>query len=75
MLRVSLIVIWIVIALAASAAGLEYYLTSLQERPFTEGHDLFASSSLVGHSYGVVGSGFMIFGVLLYSTRKRMGPA
>lgn len=71
MLRTALIAIWVVSALAASLAGLGYYLTPLQERPFAAGHALFASSALVGHGYGVLGSGFMVFGVLMYSVRKR----
>jgi len=72
MLRAVLIIIWVVSAVAASAAGWEYYLTPLQERPFADGHALFASSAVMGHGYGVVGSGFMIFGVLMYSARKRV---
>ena len=72
MLRVVLFIIWVVSAGAASAAGLEYYLTPIQERPFTDGHEYFASSSLVGHGYGIAGSGFMLLGVLLYSVRKRV---
>jgi len=72
MLRVVLFIIWVVSAGAASAAGLEYYLTPIQERPFTDGHAYFASSSLVGHGYGIAGSSFMLFGVLLYSVRKRV---
>ena len=56
MLRVVLLIIWIVSAVTASAAGLEYYL---------------ASSSVAGHGYGIFGTGFMVFGVLLYSIRKR----
>jgi hypothetical protein len=72
MLRAVLIVIWVVSAVAASVAGLEYYITPLQERPFVDGHALFASSAVVGHGYGVLGSGFMIFGVLMYSVRKRV---
>jgi len=72
MFRALLTVVWIVIAGLSAGAGLEYYLTPLQERPFTAGHQLFASSGLVGHSFGVVGAAFMIFGVLLYSTRRRV---
>ena len=72
MLRVVLIIVWVVSAVAASSAGLDYYLTPLQERPFTEGHALFASSAWVGHGYGVLGSGSMVFGVLMYGIRKRV---
>ncbi|MCJ7628810.1 MAG: hypothetical protein MUO50_10540 [Longimicrobiales bacterium] len=73
MLRAVLIVIWVVVAVVASVNGWDYYITPLQERPFSEGHALFASSAVVGHGYGVLGSGFMIFGVLMYSARKRIG--
>ncbi len=72
MLRKILFVVWILIALATSMAGLEYYLTPFQEGPFLEGHALFASSGIVGHAYGILGSGFMVFGVLLYTVRKRV---
>jgi len=72
MLRRTLFLLWIVVAIAALAAGGEYYLTPLQERPFVQGHDLFASSALLGHGYGVVGAGFMLVGVASYSARKRM---
>lgn len=71
MLRLVLIVIWAAAAVAASVAGWGYYLTPLQERPFAEAHALFASSAVVGHGYGVLGSGFMILGVIGYSIRKR----
>jgi hypothetical protein len=73
MLRAILIVVWIVCAGAATLPGLGYYLTPLQERPFEAGHALFASSALVGHGYGVVGSAFMLFGVAMYSARRRIG--
>lgn len=72
MLRTTLMGIWIVSAAVATAAGLDYYATPLQDRPFTEAHDLFASSGLVGHGYGVLGSAFMAFGVVMYSARKRL---
>jgi hypothetical protein len=59
-------------AIAALTTGMGYYLTPLQERPFSPGHSLFASSALVGHGYGVVGSGFMLVGVASYSARRRL---
>jgi hypothetical protein len=71
MLRFVLIVIWVTAAVAASVTGWGYYLTPLQERPFAAAHALFASSAVVGHGYGVLGSGFMILGVVGYSARKR----
>ena len=60
MLRAVLVILWIASAGAASVAGLDYYLTPLQERPCVEGYSLFASSAVVGHGYGVVGSAFML---------------
>lgn len=72
MLRTVLIVAWVLIAASATSAGGEYYLTSVQERPFLDDHALFSSSGFLGHGYGVVGSGFMFLGVLLYSVRKRL---
>lgn len=72
MLRAVLVILWIASAGGASVAGLDYYLTPLQERPFVEGYSLFASSAVVGHGYGVIGSAFMLLGVLLYSGRRRV---
>ena len=72
MLRVILVIVWVVAAIAATLPGVGYYLTPLQERPFTPEHDLFASTALVGHGYGVVGSSFMLLGVLSYSARRRI---
>lgn len=71
MLRTVLIIAWIVLAAACVGAGWEYYLTPIQQRPFSDSHAFFASSAFVGHGYGVVGSAFMVIGVLLYSVRKR----
>ena len=56
MFRVILASLWMVIAVPATLPGLAYYLTPLQERPFVPGHDLFASSAIVGHGYGVLGA-------------------
>jgi hypothetical protein len=72
MLRAVLILTWIGLATTASLVGLDYYLTPIQERPFLEGHELFASSAVVGHGYGVLGSAMMLIGVSMYSTRKRV---
>ena len=71
MLRAVLILVWIGLASAASLMGMDYYLTPLQERPFLESHRLFASSALVGHGYGVLGTAMMLIGVTMYSVRKR----
>jgi len=72
MFRVILALLWVAIAVPATLPGLGYYLTPIQERPFVPGHDLFASSALVGHGYGVVGAGMMIVGVVAYALRRRV---
>ncbi len=71
MLSLILSLLWLVAAVATAAAGLGYYRTPLQERPFLPAHDLFASSALVGHGYGVIGTLMIIGGVAAYSVRKR----
>jgi len=71
MFRLILSLLWLAAATAATLPGLGYYLTPLQERPFVPAHDLFASSAILGHGYGVVGAGMMIVGVAGYAVRKR----
>jgi hypothetical protein len=73
MLRAILILSWLGLAATASLVGLDYYVTPLQERPFLESHALFASTAVVGHGYGVLGSAMMLMGVAMYSIRKRVG--
>lgn len=72
MFRVMLALVWVAIGLWATLPGLEYYETSLQERPFVPGHDAFASSAPVGHGYGVLGASMMLAGVAGYAARKRI---
>jgi len=72
MLRVILVALWVAVAIPATLPGLTYYATPLQERPFIPGHDLFASSALIGHGLGVVGAAMMLIGVAGYSLRRRI---
>lgn len=67
-----LALLWVAIAVPATLPGLEYYATPYQERPFLAGHEMFASSGLVGHGYGVLGALMMIVGVGGYAARKRV---
>lgn len=73
MLRTALILVWIGLASTASLVGFDYYLTPIQERPFLDSHRFFASSAVVGHGYGVLGTAMMLGGVSMYSIRKRLG--
>jgi hypothetical protein len=52
--------------------GCDYYLTSLDERPFHEHYDALKPSGVEGHAYGIIGSAMIIIGVGLYSARKRI---
>lgn len=71
---IGLTLVWLVVAGAALAAGLPYYLTPLQQRAYAPGYALFSPAGRVGHSLGVLGSLMMIVGVGLYALRKRWAP-
>ena len=71
MFRVILAVVWLAVAVPATVVGFGYYATPLQERPFSAGHELFASSAMVGHGYGVLGTVMILVGVFFYGLRKR----
>lgn len=59
-------------AAASGLWGAEYYLTPLVDRPFADAHEALKPSGIVGHGLGIVGSAFMIIGVVMYSSRKRV---
>ena len=54
-------------------AGLDYYLTPLQDRPYSDLYELYKPSGDIGHGLGIVGSAFLVLGVFSYSSRKRFG--
>jgi len=51
-------------------SGLSFYSTPFKERPRQEEYRQLRPAGLTGHTYGVIGSAFMIF-MLSYSLRKR----
>jgi hypothetical protein len=62
----------VIIVLAAVVnKGYSYYKISLDERFFHPDHNNLKPSGIWGHGMGIIGSLFMIFGVLLYMFRKR----
>ena len=68
-------ILWIIgLAIAGTATwlGLPYYLTPLDERPFSAMHDLYSPTGLVGHGFGIIGSLLVVVGVTLYTARKRV---
>lgn len=71
-LRNVLVLIWLAVAGTALYSGLDYYTLPLQERPFSELHEMFKPSGPAGHGMGIAGSLMMIVGVGMYSLRKRV---
>lgn len=51
--------------------GLEYYMTGLEDRAYTSGHDTLKPSGVLGHGLGIFGSLLIIIGVASYMARKR----
>lgn len=52
--------------------GYNYYNTPLDQRFFSPDHQNLRSSGSLGHGFGIIGSIFMIAGVLIYMLRKRV---
>lgn len=68
-----LFLLWLGTAGVVLFGGLDYYLTPLQDRPFSDLYELHKPSGDIGHGLGIVGSAFLVFGVFSYSSRKRFG--
>jgi len=66
-----LAIIVIVVLVALSYYGWDYYQTILEERFFNENHSTLKPSGSLGHGLGIFGSLFMIIGVFSYMARKR----
>ncbi len=73
LLAAVLVIIWLGVAGAALWGGLDYYRTPFQERPFSELHELYKPSGLIGQGMGIIGTFLMLIGVGMYSLRKRVG--
>jgi hypothetical protein len=69
---VFLVSIVLISTLTIGVYGAGYYVTPLQERPFHPQYELLKPTGLYGQGYGVIGSCMISFGVLLYSSRKRI---
>lgn len=72
-MRRVLILLWLVLASTTLAWGWDYYGTAVEERPFTEMHELLSPTGVVGQGYGIIGTLMIVVGVAMYSTRKRWG--
>jgi hypothetical protein len=51
--------------------GYDYYQTPLEERFYHPKHDWFKASGPMGHGIGIMGTLFMLIGVVMYLVRKR----
>jgi len=67
------------VGILSAAAGVaflaragSYYLLPLWDRPESPFHRVLRPSGEVGHSFGWIGAGLMLLGVVLYSSRKRL---
>jgi hypothetical protein len=67
-----LLILTLSVTIGVGLNGADYYLTSLEERPYHPQYDELKPTGLAGHGFGIVGSLMIIAGVLLYSSRKRM---
>jgi hypothetical protein len=52
--------------------GFAFYRTPVAERFFHPDYKILKPSGLYGHGYGIIGSSFMLIGVLIYMLRKRI---
>jgi hypothetical protein len=52
--------------------GFSFYKTPVVDRPFDRAtYNLLKPSGLYGHGFGIIGSAFILIGVLIYMLRKR----
>jgi hypothetical protein len=52
--------------------GYSYYPLPLEERFFNQDHVLLKPGGILGHGFGIIGTLFIIMGIVLYMARKRM---
>ncbi|MFZ4740493.1 MAG: hypothetical protein ACOYLE_04965 [Bacteroidales bacterium] len=61
----------IVVFIYITYIGSSFYKTSIEERFFHQDYKALKPSGILGHGYGILGSAFMLIGVLVYMLRKR----
>lgn len=67
---VSLYVISLIVYIFFLAKGSSFYFSPFMSRPHHEAYRILRPAGLLGHTFGVIGSAFMIF-MLSYTLRKR----
>lgn len=63
--------LWMGIGALPLIEGMAYYLSPIMERPYSELHELYKPSGLIGQGLGILGTLMMIVGVSSYMLRKR----
>ncbi|NVO01204.1 MAG: hypothetical protein HXX09_00735 [Bacteroidetes bacterium] len=67
----SLVIIVLVVLALIWNKGVSFYKTTIEERFFHSDYKSLKPSGIIGHGYGILGSFFMLMGVVLYMLRKR----
>lgn len=67
----SFVIIGIAVTILLGYNGYDYYSTPLEERFFSQQHELLKPSGDWGHGFGIIGSFMMLIGVAVYMVRKR----
>jgi hypothetical protein len=62
----------LVIVIILTRMGYSYYNLPIEERFFNPGHVLLKPGGIWGHGMGIIGTLFIILGIVLYMARKRM---
>jgi len=62
----------LVIVIIITRMGYSYYNLPIEERFFNPGHVLLKPGGIWGHGMGIIGTLFIILGIVLYMARKRM---
>ncbi len=52
--------------------GYSYYNLPIEERFFNQAHELLKPGGIWGHGFGIIGTIFIILGIILYMVRKRL---
>jgi hypothetical protein len=71
-LALFLLLIGAVVMYYVGGYGWSYYTTAEDERPFHPLYNELKPTGYVGHGLGIVGTALIVFGVVMYSGRKRL---
>jgi hypothetical protein len=66
-------IIVVVVTVYIGVKGYSFYSFPIEERFYHPDYDWFKPSGIMGHGLGITGTLFILFGVVIYITRKRYG--